>query len=234
MTRQDSDTAALGGGAQAWGAGNTPETSWADFVAGPWQHEIDVRDFIQRNFTPYTGDHTFLSAVADDTKALWEQVMELRKQEFENGGVLDADTRIPSDLLSHDAGYIDRDLESIVGLQTETPLKRAIMPTGGVKMVADGLKAYGWEIDPEIAKIFTRYRKSHNQGVFDAYTADIRAARKSGIVTGLPDAYGRGRIIGDYRRVALYGVDKLIEAEEREEGSRRPPRMRTIFACARN
>ena len=191
--------------------------AWQGFYKGPWQDEIDVRDFIVRNYVAYDKDGTFLSGPAADTTKLWEQVKILLKKERDNGGVLDADTSVPSDLLSHKAGYIDQTLENIVGLQTDAPLKRGIMPTGGVKMVADGLKAYGWEIDPEVTKVFTRYRKSHNQGVFDAYTPEIRAARKSGIVTGLPDAYGRGRIIGDYRRVALYGVDKLIEAKKAEK-----------------
>ncbi len=195
---------------QSWGKGNAPETSWAGFVAGPWQGEIDVRDFILRNYTPYEGNSAFLAGPDAVTTALWQRVAELQKQERDKGGVLDADTSVPSDLLAHDAGYIDSALETIVGLQTDKPLKRALMPTGGVKMVADGLKAYGYKIDPMLQEIFTHYRKSHNQGVFDAYTPDMRAVRSSGIITGLPDAYGRGRIIGDYRRIALYGVDRLI------------------------
>lgn len=195
---------------QSWGKGNAPETSWAGFVAGPWQGEIDVRDFILRNYTPYEGNSAFLAGPDAVTAALWQRVTELQKQERDKGGVLDADTSVPSDLLAHEAGYIDSALETIVGLQTDKPLKRALMPTGGVKMVLDGLKAYGYEADPSLQEIFTRYRKSHNQGVFDAYTPDMRAVRSSGIITGLPDAYGRGRIIGDYRRVALYGVDRLI------------------------
>lgn len=195
---------------QSWGKGNAPETSWAGFVAGPWQSEIDVRDFILRNYTPYEGNSAFLAGPDAVTAALWQRVTELQKQERDKGGVLDADTSVPSDLLAHEAGYIDSALETIVGLQTDKPLKRALMPTGGVKMVLDGLKAYGYEADPSLQEIFTRYRKSHNQGVFDAYTPDMRAVRSSGIITGLPDAYGRGRIIGDYRRVALYGVDRLI------------------------
>ncbi len=195
----------------------TGDGAWRGFARGPWQDVIDVRDFIVRNFTPYEADGSFLSGPVEETTKLWDTVKDLLKKERDAGGVLDADTSVPSDLLSHEAGYIDEKLETIVGLQTDKPLKRAIMPTGGVNMVIAGLKAYGWEIDPETAKVFTRYRKSHNQGVFDAYTPEIRAARKSGIVTGLPDAYGRGRIIGDYRRVALYGVDKLIEAKKAEK-----------------
>ena len=191
--------------------------SWLGFARGSWCENIDVRDFILRNYTPYDGDAGFLAGADEKTTRLWDKVKGLLQQERDAGGVLDADTAIPSDLLSHDAGYIDRELETIVGLQTDAPLKRAIMPAGGAKMVADGLKAYGKALDPETEKVFTRYRKSHNQGVFDAYTPDIRAARKSGIVTGLPDAYGRGRIIGDYRRVALYGVDALIEAKKAEK-----------------
>jgi len=188
MTTRDFQNAALARGEQTWGKGNTPEVSWEGFTPGPWQHEIDVRDFITRNVTPYEGDHAFLAGASKVTKALWARVLELRKAEFEKGGVLDADTSVPSDLLSHDAGYIDSARESIVGLQTEKPLKRAIMPTGGVKMVVDGLKAYGYKIDPSIQEIFGRYRKSHNQGVFDGYTSEMRAVRKSGIITGLPDA----------------------------------------------
>ncbi|MBU1175771.1 MAG: formate C-acetyltransferase [Alphaproteobacteria bacterium] len=190
---------------------------WRGFSRGSWCESIDVRDFILRNYTPFDGDGRFLAGPNDGTVRLWDKVKQLLQQERDAGGVLDADISVPSDLLSHAAGYIDRELETIVGLQTEAPLKRAIMPTGGVNMVIAGLNAYGKDIDPETAKTFTRYRKSHNQGVFDAYTPDIRAARKSGIVTGLPDAYGRGRIIGDYRRVALYGVDALIRAKKAEK-----------------
>ena len=160
--------------------------AWAGFSKGPWCESVDVRDFILRNYTPFDGDGSFLVGPTDSTTRVWDKVKDLLKQERDAGGVLDADTSVPSDLLSHDAGYIDKDLESIVGLQTDAPLKRAIMPTGGVNMVIAGLKAYGKEIDPQTAKTFTRYRKSHNQGVFDAYTPEIRAARKSGIVTGLP------------------------------------------------
>lgn len=213
---QAKQASATGSGESSWGKGNTAATSWQGFAAGPWQSVIDVRDFILRNVTPYTGDSAFLSGAEKQTLALFDKVKDLQKQERERGGVLDADTKTPSDLLSHDAGYIDSALETIVGLQTDKPLKRGIMPTGGAKMVADGLKAYGFEIDPSVLEIFSRYRKTHNQGVFDAYTPEMRAVRSSGIITGLPDAYGRGRIIGDYRRVALYGVDRLI-AERKEQ-----------------
>lgn len=180
------------------------------FQDGLWTSEVNVRDFIQSNYTPYAGDATFLEGATDATDKLWENLCELMVKERENG-ILDADTKKPAQINSHEAGYINKDLEKVVGLQTEAPLKRSIMPNGGVKMVADGLKAYGMEIDPVTLEIFTQYRKTHNQGVFDAYTPEMRAVRKSGIITGLPDAYGRGRIIGDYRRVALYGVDALIK-----------------------
>ena len=208
---------ATGDNGQNWGAGNTTDNAWTGFAAGPWQTAVDVRDFIQRNYTPYTGDATFLAGAEQRTLAVWNKVKDLLKKERDNGGVLDADTSVPSDLTAHDAGYIDSSLETIVGLQTDAPLKRAIMPTGGVKMVADGLKAYGFAIDPLVEEIFTKHRKTHNQGVFDAYTPEMRAARKSGVITGLPDAYGRGRIIGDYRRVALYGVDRLIADKEAQK-----------------
>lgn len=201
-----------GGDAQnSWGKGNTPAISWRGFLSGNWQHEVDVRDFIQRNYTPYMGDDQFLSDVSSKTKALWETLAPLLKAERDRGGVLDADTSVVTSLTSHAAGYIDAQLEEIVGLQTDKPLKRAIFPAGGIKMVEDGLKAYGFDqMAAEVRETYTKHRKSHNQGVFDAYTPEMRAVRKSGIITGLPDAYGRGRIIGDYRRVALYGVDFLI------------------------
>ena len=194
----------------AWGAGNTPEKSWKSFARGKWQHSIDVRDFIQRNYTPYEGDESFLVGVTEHTGKLWEEISELLNEERKKG-VMDADTSVVASITSHEAGYINKDLEVIVGLQTDKPLKRAIMPGGGLRMVSGGLEAYGYDMDPQIEEIYTKHRKCHNQGVFSAYTPEMRAARKSGIVTGLPDAYGRGRIIGDYRRVALYGVDRLIE-----------------------
>ncbi len=194
---------------QLWGESNTPETSWRDFKEGAWVHEIDVRDFIIRNFTPYSGDANFLAGATDATTKLWDNVLGLMKKERKKG-ILDADTKTVASITAHEAGYIDPSLEQIVGLQTDKPLKRAIMPAGGARMVESGLEAYGYKMDEELKNFYATQRKSHNQGVFDAYTPDIRAARKSGIVTGLPDAYGRGRIIGDYRRVALYGIDRLM------------------------
>lgn len=182
---------------------------WKGFVPGTWTEKIDVRDFIQKNYTPYEGDENFLASPSDRTLDLWHQVAELMKQEREKG-VLDADTKVVSNITSHAPGYIDKDLEQIVGLQTDKPFKRAIMAFGGIRVVKSALEAYGYQLDPETEEIFTKYRKTHNEGVFDAYTRDMRKARKSGIITGLPDAYGRGRIIGDYRRVALYGIDRLI------------------------
>lgn len=187
-----------------------------NFVEGKWCHEIDVRDFIQLNYTPYEGDESFLTGPTAATQKLWEKVSELLKKEMEKGGVLDVDTKMVSTITSHKPGYIDKSLEKIVGLQTDEPLKRAIMPFGGIRMVKQACEAYGYELDPEIEKIFTQYRKTHNQGVYDAYTTEMRKARHAGIITGLPDAYGRGRIIGDYRRVALYGVDRLIEDKKQQ------------------
>ena len=190
---------------------------WEKFEKGDWQQEINVRDFIQRNYTPYEGDESFLTGATEKTKKLWDKVLELYKKEHEaEGGVLDIDTKTISTVSSHDAGYIDKDLEDIVGLQTDAPLKRAIMPFGGIRIVEQSCKAYGREVDPEVDNIFHNIRKTHNDGVFSVYTPDIRAARSNHLLTGLPDGYGRGRIIGDYRRVALYGVDALI-AEKQEE-----------------
>ncbi|MBQ3139029.1 MAG: formate C-acetyltransferase [Ruminococcus sp.] len=184
---------------------------WEGFNQGRWcTSSVNVRDFIKKNFTPYNGDESFLAPPTESTKKLWEEIMELSRLEREKGGVLDMDTKIVSTITSHPAGYIDKDLEQIVGLQTDKPLKRSLQPFGGIRMAENACKQYGYEVDPEIIKIFTKYRKTHNQGVFDAYTPEMRLARKSAIITGLPDAYGRGRIIGDYRRVALYGVDILI------------------------
>ena len=185
---------------------------WEGFTAGPWCDTIDVRGFIQANYTPYAGDASFLSGPTPRTAALWARLREMFTVERERG-VYDVDVSTPAGITAHAPGYIDRDHEIIVGLQTDAPLKRAIMPNGGWRMVVSGLAAYGRKPDPQVAEIFTKYRKTHNDGVFDAYTPQIRAARRAGIVTGLPDAYGRGRIIGDYRRVALYGVDRLIEAK---------------------
>lgn len=187
---------------------------WLGFEQGIWNKEIDVRDFIQRNYTPYEGDDSFLCGASDATKKLWDLVSDLNKQEREAGGVLDADTKVVSTLTSHAAGYLDKDLEKIVGFQTDKPFKRALQPFGGIRMSEGALKAYGYELDPEIKSIFTKYRKTHNQGVFDVYTPEMRRARSCAILTGLPDAYGRGRIVGDYRRIALYGVDFLIKNKE--------------------
>lgn len=185
--------------------------AWQNFNNGIWQEKIDVRDFIQKNYTPYEGDASFLETASDDTKKLWEKVMEGVKQENLTHAPLDFDLDIVSTITSHKAGYIEKDKEKIVGLQTDKPLKRALIPNGGIKMINSSCKAYGKELNPEINKIFTEYRKTHNQGVFDVYTPDILRCRKSGVLTGLPDAYGRGRIIGDYRRVALYGIDRLMK-----------------------
>ncbi|NME82419.1 formate C-acetyltransferase [Clostridium sp. SM-530-WT-3G] len=184
---------------------------WDGFKNGQWQKSIDVRNFIQLNYTPYEGDDSFLAGATENTTKLWGEVSELFKKERENGGVLDVDTKTASRIDAYAPGYIDKAIEKIVGVQTDAPLKRAVMAEGGIRMAENAAKAYGYEVDPKISEIFTKYRKTHNQGVFDAYTDEMRLARKSGIVTGLPDAYGRGRIIGDYRRVALYGVDRLIE-----------------------
>lgn len=189
---------------------------WRGFQEGKWQKTIDVQDFIQKNYTLYEGDDSFLEGPTEKTIKLWNKVLELMKEELKKG-VLDIDTKTVSSITSHDAGYIDKDLEEIVGLQTDKPLKRAIMPYGGIRMVKKACEAYGYKVDPKVEEIFTKYRKTHNDGVFDAYTPEIRAARHAGIITGLPDAYGRGRIIGDYRRVALYGIDRLIEEKEKEK-----------------
>ncbi len=186
------------------------------FRPGPWLEGADVRDFIQRNFTPYTGDAAFLAGPTERTTRVWDTLHGLMLEERERGGVLDVDAATPSSITAHAPGYIARDEELIVGLQTDAPLRRAIFPNGGWRMVESGLTAYGFEPDERVREIFTKYRKTHNDGVFDAYTPDILAARRAGVVTGLPDAYGRGRIIGDYRRVALYGVDQLIEWKRQE------------------
>lgn len=190
------------------------EKAWRGFRGGTWQTRINLRDFIQRNYTPFEGDASFLAGATERTRKVWEKLLPLLAKE-RNKGVLDV-SQEPSSILAHPPGYIDRDLELIVGLQTDAPLKRAIMPKGGWRVVEASLKAYGFEPDPQIAKIFTRYCKTHNDGVFDAYTPEIRGCRSTGIITGLPDAYGRGRIIGDYRRPALYGLDFLIEDKARE------------------
>ena len=186
------------------------QEAWDGFVSGNWQRAVDVRDFIQKNYTPYDGDDSFLAGPTEATTKLWADVMDLFAQETANGGVLDMDTKKVSTITSHEAGYIEKPLEQIVGLQTDKPLKRALMVDGGVRMAMAACKAYGYEVDPEIVDFYTYRRKTHNAGVFDVYTEDMRKCRHSHIITGLPDAYGRGRIIGDYRRVALYGVDALI------------------------
>ena len=191
---------------------------WEGFIPGKWcNDEIDVRDFIQRNYTPYEGDAKFLAPATEATKKLWEIVCDLSKKERAAGGVLDADTKVVSTLTSHGAGYLDKDLEKIVGVQTDAPFKRSLQPFGGIRMSEGALEMYGYQIDPTVKEIFTKYRKTHNEGVFDAYTPEMRAARSAHILTGLPDAYGRGRIIGDYRRVALYGVDYLIQKKEEDK-----------------
>ena len=190
---------------------------WKKFKNGDWKSEINVRDFIQRNYTPYEGDSSFLVGATEKTQKLWDEVLDLYKKEHSSeGGVLDIDTKTVSTVSAHDAGYIDKDLEDIVGLQTDEPLKRAIMPFGGIRIVEKSCQAYGRTVDSNVEEIFHKYRKTHNDGVFDVYTPDIRAARSSHLITGLPDGYGRGRIIGDYRRVALYGVDVLIEEKKQE------------------
>jgi formate C-acetyltransferase len=191
------------------------EGCWRGFKPGNWSSAIDVRDFIVRNATPYFGDEKFLAGPSKRTKAVWDKLRPYFQEERKKG-VLAVDAKTPSTMLAHKAGYIDRDNEVIVGLQTDQPFKRAIFPFGGLRMVEAGLKAAGFAADPQVHDAFTKYRKSHNDGVFDAYTEEIRKCRKSGIITGLPDAYGRGRIIGDYRRVALYGVDRLLEAKRAE------------------
>jgi len=185
-------------------------SAWEGFNAGEWQHSVNVRDFIQKNYTPYEGDESFLAGATPATTQLWESVLEGIKIENRTHAPVDFDTDIASTITSHEAGYINKALETIVGLQTDAPLKRALIPFGGIKMVEGSCKVYGRELDPGLKKVFTEYRKTHNQGVFDVYTPDILRCRKSGILTGLPDAYGRGRIIGDYRRVALYGIDFLM------------------------
>lgn len=196
---------------------NAGETSfWRSFRPGKWMSQVNVPDFLENNLTPYEGSGDFLAGPTPDTQALWEQVQELTRQERERGGVLDVDVKIVSTITSHGPGYLDKSKEKIVGLQTDEPFKRSIQPFGGIKMVVDACEAYGFKLPEETVKIFTEVRKTHNQGVFDAYTPEMRAARKAGIITGLPDAYGRGRIIGDYRRTALYGLDTLIRFKQKD------------------
>ncbi len=195
--------------------------AYKGFVDGVWSQEINVRNFIQKNYTPYDGDDSFLVGPTEATLKLWDQVMELSRKEQEAGGVLDMDTRVISTITSHGAGYLNKDLEKIVGFQTDQPFKRALQPYGGIRMAEKACLENGYQVDPEISEFFTIHRKTHNAGVFDAYTPEMRACRSSHIITGLPDAYGRGRIIGDYRRVALYGVDRLIEDKQHQKDSTR-------------
>ncbi|MFF1683402.1 pyruvate formate lyase family protein, partial [Streptomyces sp. NPDC058256] len=192
-----------------------PVSAWRGFTGERWRDRVDVRDFIQANYTPYEGDSAFLAGPTERTGAVWKKISALFPEERRRG-ILDVDPGTPSTITSHRPGFIDRDRELIVGLQTDAPLRRAIMPNGGLRMVENGLKAYGYKLDPFVSRVFGTYRKTHNDGVFDAYTPEMRAARKAGIITGLPDSYGRGRIIGDYRRVALYGTDRLIEVKRAE------------------
>ena len=194
---------------------------WNTFIPGIWQKEINVRDFIQKNYTPYEGDESFLAGPTQDTLDLWEQVMDLSRQEREKGGVLDMDTKIISTITSHGPGYLDKSKEKIVGFQTDKPFKRSLQPYGGIRMAMKACEENGYQVDPQIVEFFTKHRKTHNDGVFDAYTPEMRACRSSHIITGLPDAYGRGRIIGDYRRVALYGVDRLIEDKQHQKDTTR-------------
>ena len=192
---------------------------WTDFVGGKWEKEINVRDFIQKNYTPYDGDDSFLAGPTQNTTDLWAMVMDLTKKEREAGGVLDMDTKVVSTIVSHGPGYLDKDKETIVGFQTDKPFKRSMQPYGGIRMAEKACADNGYEVDPEISEFFSTHRKTHNAGCFDAYNAEMRACRSSHVITGLPDAYGRGRIIGDYRRIALYGIDRLIEDKIEQKNS---------------
>ena len=190
---------------------------WRNFnTTGEWTKELDVRGFIQANYTPYEGNSDFLASPTEKTTKLWDKVLELYKKETENNGVLDVDVKTPSSINAYEAGYIDKSLEEIVGFQTDEPLKRAIMPNGGIRIVEKSCESYGYKVDENIEYIYHNLRRTHNDGVFAVYTPDVRAARSSHLITGLPDGYGRGRIIGDYRRVALYGVDVLIKEKQLE------------------
>ena len=202
---------------------------WRTFQPGVWMREINVRNFIQANYTPYDGDDSFLAGPTENTRKLWDQVMELNQKEREAGGVLDMDTKIISTITSHGPGYLDKEKETIVGFQTDKPFKRSLQPYGGIRMAVKACADNGYEVDPEIVDFFTKHRKTHNAGVFDAYTPEMRACRSSHIITGLPDAYGRGRIIGDYRRIALYGVDRLIEDKEEQKSTTRSTMYSTII-----
>ena len=194
---------------------------WESFHSGIWEKEINVRDFIQKNYTPYDGKENFLQGPTQRTKDLWEQVLELTKEEQAKGGVLDMDTKIISTITSHGPGYLNKEKETIVGFQTDKPFKRSLQPYGGIRMAIKACEDNGYHVDPQVVEFFTKHRKTHNDGVFDAYTPEMRACRSSHIITGLPDAYGRGRIIGDYRRVALYGVDRLIEDKQHQKDTTR-------------
>ncbi len=192
---------------------------WNGFEGKKWKEEVDVREFIQANYTPYDGDESFLEGPTDATNKLWGILQGLQKEERAKGGVLDMDTEIVSSITSHKPGYIseaDKDLEKVVGLQTDKPLKRAFMPYGGIKMAEQSCTTYGYTPDPKLHEIFTKYHKTHNQAVFDAYTPEMKKVRHAHIITGLPDTYGRGRIVGDYRRIALYGIDFLIEEKQKD------------------
>ena len=195
--------------------------AWKGFETATWTNEINVRSFIRHNYTPYIGDESFLEAPTENTEALWKQVTDLFQQELEAGGVLDMDTEIISSITSHAPCYLDKDKETIVGFQTDKPLKRAFMPYGGIRTAVKACADHGYTVNPELVEFFTKHRKTHNAAVFDAYTPEMRACRSSHIITGLPDAYGRGRIIGDYRRVALYGVDRLIKDKEAQKATTR-------------
>ncbi|NLG33599.1 MAG: formate acetyltransferase, partial [Syntrophomonadaceae bacterium] len=190
--------------------------AWRNFNPGLWTHEINVRDFIQKNYTPYEGDSRFLNPPTENTEKLWSQCQELLKQERLKGGVLEVDADNPISITSHPPGYINRELEQVVGLQTDEPLKRAINIYGGLRHAANACRAYGYELNPDLKRFFQKHRRTHNDGVFAVYTPEMRLARKVGIITGLPDSYGRGRIIGDYRRVPLYGADFLIKAKQQD------------------
>ena len=192
---------------------------WTGFNGGAWEKEVNVRDFIQKNYTPYDGDASFLAGPTQNTTDLWEQVLELQKLERERGGVVDMDTKVVTGITAHGPGYLNKDKETIVGFQTDAPFKRALHVNGGIRMAMQACSDNGYEVDPEVVDFYTNYRKTHNAGVFDAYTPEMRACRSSHVITGLPDAYGRGRIIGDYRRVALYGVDRLIEDKEAQKAA---------------
>lgn len=194
-------------------------SNWRTFNGYIWKDEVNVRDFIQSNYEPYESDDSFLEGPTENTTKLWNQVMELTKQEHAKGGVLDMDTSIVSTITSHDAGYLNKSTETIVGFQTDKPFKRSLQPNGGINMASKALSENGYELDSNVKKIFTDYRKTHNAAVFDVYTPEMRKCRSNHIITGLPDAYGRGRIIGDYRRVALYGIDYLINDKKQQKDS---------------